>query len=332
MRGRLLRSIGVLATLFAAGTIGYRLVEGASWWDCFYMTVITLTTVGYQEVFPLSFGGQVFTAALLVAGLGILLFIVTEVGRSVLEGELAEALGRARRSRRMERLSGHEIVCGYGRMGRIVTAELRRSGRAVVVIEQDPEKIRELTALGAHVVDGDATLEATLRAAGTQRARGLVACLNDDANNVYVVLTARAIQPELFIVARAVQAGADDRLRHAGANRVVNPYRLGGVRLAHLLVKPTVVDFLDVSSLPGGKELELEQVEITATSPFVGRSLAEADLRRRWGVAVVAVRREAGIDVNPDPDIKLAPGDQLVVVGPSDRVAAVESALLGNGD
>ena len=256
----------------------------------------------------------------------MILLVATEIGRSVVEGELREALGQVRRSRMIESLSGHEIVCGWGRMGQAVVEELRRARRDVVVVEDKPEKVGRLRAAEIPVVQGDATSETTLRAAGIERARGLVACLNDDAHNVYTVLTARSINPQLFIVARAGEEGAETRLQRAGANRVVNPYQHGGARLAQLVVKPTVVDFLDFSmgagKMPG---LELEQVRLASSSPLVGMTLAEADLRRKCGVGVVAVQRGPTLFPNPEPNLALHEGDVLVVLGVRDHLEEFET-------
>ena len=316
MRSRLARTAGFLALVFAGGTIGYRLIERADWWDSFYMTVITLTTVGYREVFPLSRLGEVFTVVLLFAGLGLILLVAMEIGRTVLEGELREVFGQVRRSRMIENISGHEIVCGFGRMGQAVVEELRRAHRNVVVVESNAEKVQRLKAADVPVVAGDATTEAALRSAGIERARGLVACLNDDAHNVYTVLTARSLNPELFIVARAGEEGAEARIMRAGANRVVSPYRHGGMRLAHVLMKPTVVDFLDVSLGRAGElGLELQQLVLPETAPLVGKTLAEAELRRRWKVGVVAVQRGDTIFPNPEVDFAFSGGDVLVILG-----------------
>jgi len=316
VRSRLARTAGFLALVFAGGTIGYRLIERADWWDSFYMTVITLTTVGYREVFPLSRLGEVFTVVLLFAGLGLILLVAMEIGRTVLEGELREVFGQVRRSRMIENISGHEIVCGFGRMGQAVVEELRRAHRNVVVVESNAEKVQRLKAADVPVVAGDATTEAALRSAGIERARGLVACLNDDAHNVYTVLTARSLNPELFIVARAGEEGAEARIMRAGANRVVSPYRHGGVRLAHVLMKPTVVDFLDLSLGRAGElGLELQQLVLPETAPLVGKTLAEAELRRRWKVGVVAVQRGDTIFPNPEVDFAFSGGDVLVILG-----------------
>ncbi len=327
MRPRIALSTSILALIFAGGTLGYRLIEGAGWWPSFYMTIITLTTVGYGEVFPLSRAGEAFTVVLLLAGLGLLLLVATEVARSVLAGELRQLLGQARRSRMIDRLSGHEIVCGWGRMGRAVAEELERGGRPFVLVERAPEKVRRLQELGANVVAGDATSEAVLRAAGIARARGLVACLNDDAHNVYTVLTARALNPALFIVARATEEGAEARILQAGADRAVNPYHLGGMRLAHMLLKPAVVEFLDTSLGSSGNELQLEQVPVPAASAVAGRTLAELDLRRSTGIAVAAVRRGATLFPNPEASLRLEAGDVLVVLGTPPQLGRFESLM-----
>ena len=232
---RLARATALVLGLFVAGAAGYRVVEGVPWWDAFYMTVITITTVGFGHVFPLSPAGQVLTVALLGAGIGVFLFLASEVGRSIMEGELQRYLGHVRRVRMIERMSGHDVVCGYGRMGRAAVDALRRAGRPVVVVEARSELTGDLAEGGCPVVTGDATREASLRAANVEHASGLVCCLADDANNLYTVLTARSLNPDLVIVARAAGDGAEQRILQAGADEVVNPYQLGGARLAHLL-------------------------------------------------------------------------------------------------
>jgi voltage-gated potassium channel len=319
--------LALIAGVMLAGTVGYVVIEGASWWDAFYMTVITITTVGYREVFPLSRAGEIFTVVLLLVGIGTLLSLLTEASRHVIEGELGVALGRARRTRMIEKMSGHEIVCGFGRMGQAVVEALKDGKRPFLVIEKDHEKVRQLLALGVAVVEGDATNEAVLKSAHVERARGLVACLADDAHNVYVTLTARALVPDLFIVARVAESGAEERLKRAGANRVVNPYVLGGTRLAHLLLKPAVVDFLDITAATGVEQLELEEVVIGAQGPLTGKTIADSDLRRRFGLAVVAVKRGPRLLPNPGPELAFAADDVLVVLGQRAQVTAFERHL-----
>jgi voltage-gated potassium channel len=228
------------------------------------------------------------------------------------------------------RMWGHEIVCGYGRMGRAVVAELRRSGREVIVVDNNSDRIAGLAESGFPYVSGDATAVETLQRANVASARGLVACLNDDAHNVYTVLTARSLNPTLFIVARAAEAEAERRILQAGANRVVNPYQIGGNRLAHMVVKPTVVNFFD-ASLRGDTDLQLDQSVLRDGGPLTGLTLAEADVRRRWGLGVVAVQRADEVLQNPPSDFRLTTGDALIVFGTLAQIRAFDEAC-GNGD
>ena len=222
----------------------------------------------------------------------------------------------------IERMSKHEIVCGYGRMGRSVVEELQRAGREVVVVERNADRVRGLQEAGVPVVSGDGTSEATLLLANIARARGLVSCLNDDAHNVYTVLTARSLNPDVFIVARATEEGAERRILHAGANRVVNPYHLGGTRIAHLVVKPAIVSFFDASL--DGTDLQLDQTSVGATSPLNGHTLAQADVRGRWGLNIVAVQRKHEVHPSPEPNFTLLAGDVLVVFGRRDQISNFE--------
>jgi len=325
---RLLYSTLLMAAVFLSGTTGYHFIEGAGWWDAFYMTVITITTVGYGEVFPMGRGGELFTVGLLLSGLGMFLLLATEVARAVVEGEIRQVFGRVRRTRVIDKMSNHDIVCGYGRMGRAVVAELRERGRGVVVVERGQDRVRELLDAGIPVVTGDATSEVTLRSAQLDAAHGLVACLNDDAHNVYTVLTARSMKAGLFIVARATEESAERRILKAGADRVVNPYNLGGTRLAHLVIKPAIVNFFD-ASLSGHEDLQLDQASVRPGSTIAGQSLREAELRQTWGLGVVAVQRGAQVIANPPSDTRLEVGDVLVVFGTREQIALFETRCCG---
>jgi voltage-gated potassium channel len=223
----------------------------------------------------------------------------------------------------IERMSGHDVVCGWGRMGRAVVDELRRGGRTVVVIERSHERVSQIRDAGIPVVEGDTTSEAALRAARIETAQGLVSCVNDDAHNVYTVLTARSLNPQLFIVARATEEGSENRILQAGANRVVNPYRLGGMRLAHLVAKPAIVNFFD-ASLGGRTDLQLDQVSLGANGPIVGKTILEADLRKRWGIGVVAIQRGDEVIANPTVELVLQQGDVLVVFGDLHQIQEFE--------
>jgi voltage-gated potassium channel len=257
------------------------------------------------------------------------LLLATDVARTVIEGELQQVLGRVRRSRVIERMSGHQIVCGYGRMGRAAVAELRRSGHAVVVVERAPDRVASLRDAEIPCVAGDATSVGVLQSAKVGQAKGLVACLNDDAHNVYTVLTARSLNAALFIVARAAEGDAERRLLQAGADRVVNPFLIGGSRLAHMLVKPAIVSFFD-ASLRTDTDLQLDQTVLGRDSPIAGLTLAEADVRKRWGLGVVAVQREGQVAQNPPPEFRLQSGDVLIVFGTRAQVRALD-AQCGDG-
>lgn len=222
----------------------------------------------------------------------------------------------------MERMTGHDIVCGYGRMGQAVVAELQRAGRQVVVVDSRPDRVQRLADRGVATVTGDATLEATLREASVRQARGLVSCVNDDAHNVYTVLTARALNPDLLIVGRATHEGAERRIRQAGADRVVNPYHLGGTRLAHLVVKPAIINFFDATTAEASQQLD--QTALGQEAPVVGQSVSEANIRQRWGLTVVAVQRGADVVASPPEGYRLQAGDVLVVFGERPKIDAFD--------
>lgn len=320
---RLVYTSLLMAAILVIGMAGFHVIEGQGWWDSFYMTVITLTTVGFEEVFPLSTAGQIFTTVLLFVGLGLFLFLATDVARTIIEGEIRTVLGRVRRSRMIDRLSGHHVVCGFGRMGRAVVDELRRRHLDFVVVDRNGERVRDMQAEGIAAIQGDATSEETLREAHIDSARGMVSCVNDDAHNVYAVLTARGLNPNLFIVARATEEGAERRLVQAGADRVVNPYHLGGTRLAHLVIKPAIVSFFD-ASLDSTEELQIDQASLRADSPIANQTLSEANVRRRWGLGVIAVQRAKEAIAIPPADFQLQAGDVLVVFGTRQQIEAFE--------
>ncbi len=243
--------LGALAAL-AAGTVGYMVLDGAGLLDALYMTVITVTTIGYGEVFPLSSAGRIFTMVLAFAGVGIMLLLASEFARIVIEGDIQRLMGLRKDMRMVGRMDRHMIVCGYGRMGRAVVEILKQRGSRFVVVEQDTEKCQSLQEEGIPFVQGDASQHQVMETAGVGRATTVIVCLPDDAHGVFTVLLARQLNPDVTIIARAVEEQSEERLRMAGADRVINPYRIGGMRLAFTALKPTVVDFLD-SSPPGTK-------------------------------------------------------------------------------
>jgi voltage-gated potassium channel len=271
-------------------------------------------------------GGQVFTVILAFAGVGVILLIASEFGRLVLRADIREIFGFRKDVKMLKKLRDHIVVCGHGRMGGAVVEVLRERGVAFVVIEEKEENCRFLEEGGIPYLHGDATQESVLKAAHVERAKTFLTCLADDAHNVYAILLARQLNPDIDIIARAVEEGAGERLRRAGADRVINPYRLGGMRLAFTALKPTVMDFIE-ASLPGiSNELELEEIVVHPRSDLAGKTLAGAEVRQRFGIIVVALKRGDQSTFNPGPNEVIEPGDVLIALGPSGALERIEEA------
>jgi voltage-gated potassium channel len=321
-----LRSIGLGLSVLGFGTVGYLVIEDHNALNAFYMTAITVTTVGFREAFPLSPAGQAFTILLAFGGVGVILLIASEFARTMLDTDISRMIGIRRDLTMIKKLSKHIVVLGYGRMGRAVVEVLRARGIAFAVVDFEPERCRELEEEHQPVVRGDATQEEVLRAAGTERAKTLIACLADDAHNVYSILLARQLNPDITIIARAVDDGAEERLRLAGADRVFNPYRVGGTRLAITALKPTVSDFIDASLSGSSIELELAEVVVHPSSDLAGKTLAGAEVRQRFGIIVVALKRGDDSTFNPGPNERIEAGDVLVALGPIQALERIEKA------
>jgi voltage-gated potassium channel len=314
--------LAVVATTALLGTVGYVVLFRWSLADAGYMTVITMTTVGFREVRELvDWPERVWTMLISVAGVGI---IYGSIG-IVAEAVLAEASSGRREARRMAEqvsdLRGHYVLCGYGRVGSTVAQELRHGGQRLVVIDILPESLERARTDGHLVVQGDATSDDTLLLAGIDRARGLVTTIDTDANNVYVTLSARSLSPEVFIVARANAAGSDDKLRQAGADRVVSPYTMAGRRIAELAIRPRVADFIDAALSHGELRVSMEQVEVAPGGPLDSRTVGE--LRDDGIFTLAVVLADDDYEANPAPDRVLVPGESLVVSGSTERLAAL---------
>ena len=321
----------ILAVLIAVaiGATIFHVIEGWSILDSLYVTVQTLTTVGFGDVVPSTRLGRAFATIFMLVGVGIVLYALTTTVQSVVQLQLVDALGQRRLAKRMSKLRNHLVICGAGRVGSNLVRNLLGSGDPFIVIENDPAKVPELTKLGVTVLVRDATLEETLREAGVEHARGLAACLPDDADNVYVVLTARDLNPSLHIVARAAEEQAEAKLVRAGANRVVAPTIIGGHRMAVALTKPAVDDFLD--SITANKlGLAFEQLEVDRTSPLSGRTLAETRIRSELEIVVVGIRRINGSLVfNPSGESMIEGGDMLIAIGTPESLMKLNSQAKG---
>ncbi len=324
-------AVALLVFIIAGGTVGYMAIEGWSAWDAFYMTIITVTTVGYQEVHALSRAGQLFTVVLLLSGVGAALYAFTLFATVVVEGGLPKRLLRRRHQRMLDTITDHFIVCGYGRIGSIVAQQFRRQRIPYVVIEHSAERVEVAIADGALAVEADASREEVLRRVGIDRARGLIAAVGTDAENVYAVLSARVLRPDLFIVGRAGTEDATLKLRRAGANRVISPYQIGAVQMAQTALRPAVVDFMELATSADNLELAMEQITIAARSPLANRSIVEAGLRQRYGVIVVGIQREdSRMEFNPEPDTAIRAGDKLVVLGRPESLRKLDADAAEN--
>ncbi len=316
------------AALFVVGTLGFRWIEKIPWLDALYMTVITLSTVGFGEVRPLGPLGKVFTSVLILLGVGTLGLLASKVTEAAIGG-------RVFRRRRMimenRRLTDHVIVCGFGRMGRSVTEQLEIFGTPFTVVEKDPARLEEVEDLGFPHIAGDATDDATLLAAGVERARALATVLPHDADNLFVTLTARNLNRGLTIVARASSEKNRPKLVSAGANHVFDPYQSGGRLLARQLLHPSVTAFMDLFTRRGEADLAIEEVEIAAGSPLAGVTLREAPIRREMDVIVVGIRRaDRDLLFNPSPDVAPSPGDVLVALGRRENLQRLARLAEGN--
>lgn len=312
---RVIIGVVILLTVLLFGSLGYQIIEGWNFFDSFYMTVITLSTVGYQEVRPLTPSGRLFTIFLILSGLGFMFYVVGLIAQVVLEGQIRDILGRRRLEKKIEKLKNHYIICGFGRIGEVIARELSRNRVPIVIIDSRPQHAQLLDKLGYPYIIGNATQEEVLLAAGLTRAQGLIATVTSDADNVYIVLTARSLNPNLKIVARAGEAGSEQKLRRAGANVVISPYELGGQRMAQTIIRPTVVDFMDVA-LGEGIELSLEEVGVASHSALVGVALKDSGIRQRLDLIIVAIKRQDGTMLfNPQPETPILAGDTLIALG-----------------
>jgi voltage-gated potassium channel len=317
----------LILALMAVGTAGYTLIEGWPLWDSFYMTVITITTVGYEEVHPLTRAGQAFTVVILLTGVGTFFYAFTLFLTLLSAEDWTERRERKRLTRMLDELQDHFIICGFGRMGEIIAREFARHNVPFVIIERNPDRMHLAMEQGFVAVEADASSEDVLRRVHIGRARGLVAAVSTDAENVYAVLSARLLRPDLFIVGRAETDDARTKLKRAGADRVISPYHLGGVQLAQTALRPAVVDFVQLATSSDNMDLNLEQVHIGSGSSLDGSNLIEAGVRQRFGVVVVGIRHADGrMDFNPEPEMVMRAGDDLVVLGRGSNLRELEAA------
>src|SRR6266436_1841637 len=322
-------AIMALAAAIVFGTIGFHLVEGWSLADSLYATVQTLTTVGYGDVTPRSGGGRLFAIAVMLIGAGGVALAVSTIVQSVVKWELVSTFGQRRLTKKMSKLRDHYIICGSGRVGSHLIRDLLSANESFVVIENDQQHAAEFSQRGVDVLVGDATLEESLRDVGVERARGLAACLPNDDDNVYVVLTARDLNPNLRIVARAAEEQAEAKLLRAGANHVIAPTIIGGHRMAVALTKPAVSEFMD-SITANELGLAFEQVEVDATSFLVGQELRSTPIRSELDVVIISIRRRDGqVVFNPAGNATIENGDILIAIGQVESLTRLNEMARG---
>ncbi len=327
-RKKLILSLILFIVVLLSGTSGYYFIEGWEVFDSLYMTVITLSTVGFHEIEPLSRMGKAFTIGLIFFSLGVVAFAVNYGLKAIFEGEIQDVFGRRKLKKTLESIQNHYIVCGYGRMGKVICTELKQKGIPFVIVEKEhPELDVDDDAI---IIYGDATRDDLLRNVGIKKAKGLISVLDSDAQNLYVVLSARGLNKNLFIVARANEEGADYKLTRAGADKVVSPYHIGGIRIAHTILKPTVVDFLELTAKSGNMEIQIEEVVVEEASALAGKTIKDADIRAKNWVVIVALKKDKGkILFNPRAHTLIEAGDKVAVIGEPEHFSQFEKMAKG---
>jgi voltage-gated potassium channel len=332
MRRELKTGIYVLFTMvlvLVAGTVGYMIIEQATVLNALYMTVITITTVGFKEVFDLSDAGKVFTLLLILGGVGTILYGLRLLVEFVVKGQLTGIFRRRAVKRQVDKLQNHYIICGYGRVGRAVARHLATQKARFVVIDAEPTSLARAESDGFLVVEGDATRDEVLEEAGIARANGLVAAVGSDADNIYVTLSSRVLNPSLFVVARADSEDAASKLQRAGADRVVSPYGIGGKQMATMMLKPLVSEYLELVTGSGKLEFRVEELQLGERCCAVGRSIEDLAVRRRTGASILAVRRSGtgSVDTNPSAEVLLEVGDTIIAIGTPAEITKLEDLI-----
>ena len=325
---RLLIILAAIVLILAIGTSGFILIEDWPPFDAFYMTLITMTTVGYAEVHPLSHAGRVFNSFLMIIGVSMIFVAIGAMTQTIVEMELGEKFSHRRNKRMIDKLDNHFIVCGYGRVGRGAAEELLRAKVPFVITDLDPERVQRAMMAGMVAVTADATRDQTLREVGIMRARGLVAALSNDADNLFTILSAKGLNPDLYVATRAAEEGAEQKMRRAGADAVLAPYAITGHRLAQCLLRPHVVQFLDLTTQNIGLNVDIEQVTVEATAEFTPKTIQDMQIRRDLGVIVLAIRKHDGNMIfNPPADTFIVGGDCLIVMGQQENLRRLEALV-----
>lgn len=319
---KILFLFSILVLLVTIDVTGYMIIEQVDLFDALYMTVITITTVGYEEVFELTPKGKLFTIWVIISGLGTFFYIAGTIAESALEGNIRRILGR-RKMKSIAKLKGHVIIAGFGVMGEHVCRELHRSKVKFVVMENDNERFALAEERGYNVLMGNATDEKILKTAGTEQAKTFISLLASDADNFFTTMTARDLNTGIFIIARALDAANKDKLHRIGANRVITPYELSSRRIVNTVLRPNVVDFMDVMIHSGPMALSIEEITIREDSPFAGKKIKDSGLRENYNIIVIAIKRKGEMFFNPSPGQDMLPGDILILVGEKEKLLSI---------
>jgi voltage-gated potassium channel len=323
------RATLLLFLILMFGTGGYMVLENSTFLDGLYMTLITITTVGYGEVVHLSPNGRIFTMVLILVGVGFVMFVFSKITEAVVEGGLQAVYGRLNMKKKVAELKDHYIVCGFGRIGQVITKLLHDEKKTFVVIENDQEVIKKIAEMGYLFLEGEASNDDMLLRAGVDRASGLIAVVSSDADNVYIVLSARGLNPDLYIMARSSGVeGVEIKLLRAGANKVLSPYYIGATRMAHHVLRPTVTDFIDLTVHGGELGLRLEELRVSEHGKMTNKTVLESNIRRDFDLIVVAIKRSQGeMQFNPNLGTSILSGDTLVVLGEYEKIKELEKII-----
>jgi voltage-gated potassium channel len=332
MRSRLLHRIlfiaGLLCITLLIGTTGFVLIEGYTWFEGFYMTLTTITTIGYQELRPLSHAGRIFNTFLILFGVSALFLSFGAMTQTIIELELQDLYNKRRKKRMIDRLKNHFIVCGFGRVGRNASYEMQRANAPFLVIDRSEQRVAKASSAGMLAVVADATRDDDLREAGVLRAKGLIAALPSDAENLFIILSAKTLNPQLTVVTRVSEEEAGEKLRRAGADTVFTPYAMAGRQLADALLRPHVVEFLDFAASNVGSRVTTEQICVAPKTAFTGKTLGQLSDLRNSGVIVLAIRKHGGQTIfNPPAESEIAAGDFLIVMGEQPGLRKLEQIL-----
>ncbi len=328
---RLQIAIGFLVLVCLSGFAGYYLLEGLSFVDAIYMTITTLSTVGFGDITPQTDAGKLFTVILIIFGVGTMFYTFGQLAESMVEGRLNMLMGKGRSEKMIKKMHNHYIICGCGRIGYLIGKELAAEKVSFVMIESSPDIIQKIENDDGFVFyKGDATHDKTLIEAGIKRAKGVVCVLPSDAENLYVILTAKELNPNVYILSRSEDEASESRLLRAGADRVMSPYTLGGLRMSMAILRPAMLDFIEISTKRQSLELRMDELEVCNGSSLIGSSLEKSDIRQRYGLIIVAVKKDSGKMIfNPLANYVIEKGDKLIAMGEDDNIAKFSGICVG---